>query len=149
MYNFHPPLTAFPFALLTSVLIVEGLLFIKRLSTRFSSLVFTRQFLLILAAIFAVAGYLSGNLARSRIGEMAINVEAAMDFHHTIATALLFVIIPCPLLALLMEKVKFGKHYFKLIYLVFLIASFGLTVYTGYLGGQLVFAHAVGVVPLP
>lgn len=98
-----------------------------------------------LNAFFVVCGYLSGYWARSLAGAGDEVKDALVDYHHTIGTLLLFLAIPCPGLAWLMDRAKFGTVLFRCFYLVLLIATFACTIYAGYLGGKMVFEHAVGV----
>jgi len=139
--NLHPPLTAFPLALITAVVILE-IINCFRPSSKLKSAI---EINLFLAMIAAIAAFYSGYQAAENASlDFKVN-EDIIAWHHTVGRLILFSIIPAFFLSLIAERAEYFRAGFKAFYYLLLGISFFLVVYTGYLGGELVFSYGAGV----
>lgn len=140
-YNFHPVVSHFPIALLLVVLILEFL-------TLFSSKVIFRSALevnLVCSVVFAVLAFVSGYQG-SEFANASFKIsDELIAPHHNAGRSLLFTIFPALLFYFAAKGAKHGKALFKTLYLVCLSASMAIALYSGYLGGQLVFKYGAAV----
>ena len=146
MLNLHPPVSAFPFALL----VVAGLLELVRIFLRRDWVEHGITVCVAGAVCSAIAAFLTGYSAAERAdGTFSIPDEVIAQ-HHNAGRLLLFAVIPCALLRGATIFATHGRIGFSLAYRALLTVCIGLVVYTGYLGGKLVFEHGAGVTaPIP
>lgn len=137
----HPPLSAFPFALTTTVVLSEfcALLTKNELFARGA------HYLLLFCCLVGVGTYYSGYFS-AEAAQASLNVPRdAITTHQSFAKASLILLF----IALLLSQLRFvatrGRKLFGAAYGVILGCGFGLVVYTGFLGGELVFSYGVGV----
>jgi len=145
VYNFHPPLTAFPLALFTVVVVLEGVsLFYKSEQLRMAIKVNV-----LFAGLAVVCAFYSGywgNEYASQTFEVSADL---ISQHHVAGRLLLFCSVPCVGLCFIWEKAKHRPDLFRGAYYGFLSVCFFLVLYTGYLGAGLVFDHGAGVMIVP
>lgn len=141
MYNFHPPLSAFPFALITLVALLEIFNF-RGTSATFRAAIRVNLFA---AGVATIAAFLSGYGASEAANQSFTVADEVIARHHFFGRFLLFVIIPCVAVRLIADRAKHGTRLFVGAYYLLLVVSIGLVVYTGFLGGKLVFESGAGV----
>lgn len=137
--HLHAMIIHFPIALLLIGFLSELLsLFIK--NNFFKNTAF---YLLLLGALGAIAAYASGNYAGDGIEEGPLKIP--MELHEQAALISLWLAIITALFSVLIYyfKVQNAKAKWVGILLYALLAV--SVARTGYLGGQLVFSHGVGV----
>jgi len=137
--HLHAIIIHFPIALLLVGFLSEFLaLFIKK-----DFLKNTAFYLLLLGALGAIAAYVSGNYAGDGIEEGPLNIP--MELHEKAALITLWLAIITALFSVLIYyfKIQNSKAKWAGILLYALLAV--SVARTGYLGGQLVFSHGVGV----
>jgi uncharacterized membrane protein len=137
----HPPFTSFPVPLLFTACAME----IAVLLTKRDSLKITVQILLLLAAIFTGLSFYTGYGASEAADQFFKIPNDVISFHHSIGRATLLCIIPLCAVSLLRSYAKYGIKFFSAVYILLLISTLLLAVYTGYLGGELVFKYGAGV----
>jgi uncharacterized membrane protein len=145
MYNLHPPLSAFPIVLLVVVVVLELVAYRRRPEWRTAI-----EFLLVLSVVATVAAFFSGYQG-SDLADQTFRVsDEVIAWHHTCGRLVLFLVLPCAALRFVCTRARYNARAFAVAYGVVLTVCVGLVLYTGYLGGQLVFAHGAGVyAPLP
>ena len=143
--HIHPALSAFPFALLTMVVSLEvyGLVRPEKRPHR------TILINLAAAVLFTAGAFFSGYYARESASQAFSIPDEIISFHHTIGRLLLLLIGPCFGLALICEHGPVNPRLFRALYLAILLTCFLLVLYTGFLGGNLVFSHGAGVSVAP
>jgi len=144
MVNLHPPLTAFPPALLVLCIIFElKYMLSKSKIERISALELIHY-----TTGFSILTYLSGYIG-SEFADQTFAIDPALiSFHEQVARVSLLLLITASILSLVVKetKQKLARSAFQL----FLLLSFGVILYTANLGGELVFKHGAGVsAPLP
>lgn len=141
MIDLHPPLSAMPLGLIVLAALLEAYCLLRPSAM----LAYAAGVNLVAAAIFSLAAFFSGyGAAESANRSFQISNEVISQ-HHSFGRLLLFAIIPCAALKVISTAASHGKATFRGIYLLFLAISVGLVLYTGYLGGRLVFIHGAGV----
>lgn len=141
MYNFHPVLTSFPFALLSCVLVAELLvLFWPKPFAGIATL-----WVLVCSILGTLAAFFSGYQASDLANASFVVSDSLIENHHSWGRLLLFAIFPCLALKYAAVNAKYSRNFFKASYLVLLVTCWLLALYTGYLGGNLVFKHGAGV----
>lgn len=141
MYNFHPPLSSLPFALLG----VIGFLELANLLRRSDTLRAAITVNVVLAALGTVLAFFSGYQA-SELADQTFKIpDDAISLHHACGRALLFAVLPCAAVRIISERATHALGLFRALYYISLAISLSLVVYTGYLGGKLVFEHGAGV----
>lgn len=140
-FNLHPPLTAFPLALIVCIAFLQLLYLIKK-SAALRNAININFILSVLATIAAFfSGYQAGDMADKTF---AID-DALIAAHHSYGRLLLFTFITCAAFRLASEKAAYNRNFFSALYYITLLISLVLVIYTGYLGGNLVFVHGAGV----
>ena len=139
--NLHPPLAAFPLALL----VVVGLLEIVQLIRPRINFGLVIRVNLILAVVGTVAAFFSGYQASDLANQTFQVADDVIAEHHLWGRLLLFVIVPCATLQILATVAQHGRNWFRCAYYISLIAAIALVLRTGWLGGDLVFQHGAGV----
>lgn len=137
--HLHAMLVHFPIALLFTAFLFELISFISKREF-FKHITIS---LVVLAALGAIAAYLSGDEAGEGIENGPFKIP--MDLHEDAALITL-------LLSIVLAVYKLGSYFFeysffkmKAISLVLFIALVSSVSYTAYLGGQLVYKHGAGV----
>lgn len=141
MINLHPPATTFPFAFVLLLCAIEIWLFFRPAAHLFH----TRDLVLGAYGIGVVLAFFSGYHGSEFADLEQETLAAAVSLHHTIGKILLFVTIPTVLFGLVYTRATQGKYVLCAGYYVLLCIALGLTLYTGYLGGELVFSYGAGV----
>ncbi|MBN8550775.1 MAG: hypothetical protein J0M12_15785 [Deltaproteobacteria bacterium] len=141
MIHLHPPLTAFPLALISVATLLEIWCMIRPSSACRAAI----RINLILAAVFVVAAFFSGYWASDSANQTFIVSDETIRQHHNAGRLLLFLIFPCAALEFLSAHATHNPKLFRALYLIALVVCFGLVVYTGLLGGRLVFLEGAGV----
>jgi len=100
---------------------------------------------LYLAALFAAASVITGLLAASRVPHND-RAHAIMETHETLGYIILGTIVVLALWRLFLANRLPAK--FALWHLLLAVIGFGLVVYSGYLGGEMVYTYGVGVAPV-
>lgn len=140
-FELHPPLTAFPVALLTLVVIFEGIALARPAPGWRHSI----EVLLVLAVLAVAAAFFSGYQASDRANQTFTIADEVIAWHHVMGRALLFAIVPCAALRFVAARARFNRTGFYTAYGFALALCLGLVAYTGWLGGELVFEHGAGV----
>ena len=144
MINFHPPLSSFPAVTLVLAVASELIAFFKRHNKLASnSYRVMAQRLIFIGCCFTCVTYLSGYFGEdqaSQTFEVPTNIIAT---HQAWAKAILVSLIPLIIFTILRNMS--AKLAVNVLYYFFLTLSLGLTIYTSYLGGTLVFKHGAGV----
>ncbi len=100
---------------------------------------------LYLAALSVMFSFITGLLAASRVAHND-NAHQIMETHETLGYVILGVILLLALWRLLLPS-RFLARLEKL-HLLIGIAGFGVMIYSGYLGGEMVYTHGVAVAPV-
>ncbi|HEY9222436.1 MAG TPA: DUF2231 domain-containing protein [Lutibacter sp.] len=137
--HLHAIIIHFPIALLMIGFLSELLaLFIKK-----DFLKNTAFYLLLLGALGAIAAYVSGNYAGDGIEEGPLKIP--VELHEQAALITLWLAIITALFSVLIYYFKIQNSKAKWAgILLYALLAFSVA-RTGYLGGQLVFSHGVGV----
>lgn len=105
---------------------------------------------LVAGAVSVILAFFSGYSASEYADQTFQVSDDLIGLHHTMGRLLLFMVLPSVALKILSSRAQFGRGAFRGFYLGVLIMCVGLVIYTGYLGGQLVFGYGAGVyAPLP
>lgn len=137
----HPPLTIFPLPILCLVILLE---IMSKVNPQYSSpkIIFL---LLICFLISMTAAFFSGYHA-NEYADMTFKItDDIISTHHTWGR--LAFILSFPLLAFnwISQKALFNKKIWHSIYYILLLTVALLIIWTGSLGGKLVFEHGAGV----
>lgn len=144
-FNFHPPLASFPVALLSVIFFLEILL-ISRLFSRWGSVLrHTVTVNIILATIAVIATFFSGYRAMDLAILETSRLQDAVAYHQNLGRLLLFSMLACFAFYVISHKAQYLKNFFWMGYYLLLLLCMMLVIFTGYIGGDLVFTHAVGV----
>lgn len=100
-------------------------------------------YLLLLGAIGAIVAYISGSYAGEGIEEGPLKIP--MKLHENAALATLLLAIITALLKVSLFYFKYHNIWAKRLYITLFTALTVAVLYTGYLGGQLVYSHGAGV----
>jgi uncharacterized membrane protein len=135
----HPFFVHFPIALLVTAW-VSHILYWWRKHPSF--LLFSR-FLLVGAAFGAMLAALSGGWAENAAGELGVEVHEAIEQHETLGYVQAWIL---PVLALwgVLRRNKMLERELSIFFGVMMLATV-LMLYTGWLGGGLVYDRGVGV----
>lgn len=143
MINFHPPLTAFPIAFICLVTVLELLnisLFKENAGLKFSI-----KILLVASLFGSIAAFFSGYQASELANQSFQVADEVIQRHHVFGRSLLILNIVLVGIYFIQQSAKFYLKFFKICYYCLLLLNLALVIYTGYLGGQLVFSHGAGV----
>lgn len=141
MYNLHPPLTSFPFALFSVVVILE----VVNLRRPNQTVQGAARINLVLAGVFTLFAFLSGYMGNEFANRGGPVSQDAIEFHHLMGKALLFLIVPTVALKFVHVAAEHNKAAFGWLYAACLAVTYLLVLYTGFLGAELVFEHGAGV----
>lgn len=136
--NLHPFLSAFPPVLIIQAFVCE-LILLRAADREFWKKV--GRYTLVAALIFTAAAFFSGYFAAEDASQTFNVSQDVIANHHNFGRLLLFALIPVTLFSFLRDD----SCRLNLLYLFFLAAALALVLYTGWLGGNLVFRHGAGV----
>ncbi|WP_373550017.1 DUF2231 domain-containing protein [Haliscomenobacter sp.] len=137
--HIHAMLIHFPIALLMTGFLSEVIaLFSKKDFFKHAAF-----YLLLLGALGASAAYISGSYAGEGIEEGPL--EIPMELHENAALLTLWLSIITAMFRVVLYYFKYNRTWTKWVGILLFSALIGAITYTGYLGGQLVYAHGAGV----
>ena len=142
MVAVHPPLSGMPLAFIAMLVGVE--LLRARRAWR-ESLRVTRNVAIMAVVISTTSAFFSGYQASSSLGDLSAEIQGAVGAHHAYGRLLLFNALLLGTFAWLESRATHGRAFMFSLYILTLLAQLGLTVLVGYLGGELVFIHRLGV----
>lgn len=137
--HMHAMAVHFPIALL-----MVG--FLSELISFFFNKMFFRRvafYLLVLSTFGTIASYLSGKAAGEGMDEGSL--AKAMALHEQAATISLWLIIVTAVFYLGIFILKNNKSWLRILSIILFAGAIAAIARTGYLGGQLVYAHGAGV----
>jgi len=135
----HPFFVHFPIALLLSAVLAH-LLFWSR---KHPSLLLFSRFLLVGAALGALLSALSGGWAEDAAGDLRAEVHEAIEQHETLGYIQAWLLPVLAMWGVLRRKTMLERE--LSIFFGVMLLSTVLMLYTGWLGGSLVYEHGVGV----
>ena len=141
-FNPHPPLTSFPIAGAVLLALLE--LAATRVAQERAS--FARRFLLAAYGVFIALAYFSGSWGLEHAMQPDLPhplADGAANAHQSIARLCLILAFPLLLFGFLLTAA--APRWIRAAYVVVLTLSTLLMLYTGLLGGRLVFEHGAAV----
>jgi len=141
MYALHPPLSGLPLAFILLLVGIEAL----RLTRLRGLLAGFRAVLVSVICVAVLAAFFSGYQAVGRVGDASQVTQDAISLHHIIGRLLL---LNSLLLAgsLWLSVIASQRRWiFSSAYYAILMVQLSLVLYAGYLGGELVFRHGLGM----
>lgn len=141
MVALHPPLSGYPLAFL-SLLVVLEVLCLTRFRTRVLG---ARSIIVVALVISTAASFFSGYQAVSNLSELSERIEGLISQHHTIGRLLLFNVVVLATAYWISGVATQARVVFRALYYLLLTSQLCLTLWVGYLGGELVFEHGIGV----
>ena len=142
MIALHPPLSGMPLAFVVLLVVVEVLRCFGAWRER---LLVTRRVLIISVVVSTCCAFLSGYQASSPLGDLSVEVQDALGQHHAYGRLLLINSLLMGTFSWIAARAVHGKQVMIALYLVTLVIQLGLTLWTGYMGGSLVFDRGLGV----
>lgn len=143
IYDIHPFLASFPAAILVCAICLESIDLLRyEKSDNFKSSAFI---LVILALIFTGSAFFAGYFAGENTAPYFKIPEEIHRTHHNFGRLLLISFAPLICIGILINTIKKNNSLLKGTYLIFLIVSLSLSLYTGYLGSEIVFKNGGGV----
>lgn len=139
--NLHPPFSAFPFALLLLASIAELVALVRPSPVTRRIAVWN----LIAGSVGVALAFFSGYQAAETFQQRFVVDESLVQFHHLTGKVALISVVITLALRWAAEGALFYRRTFFGLYLAALTVTLGVVVYTGYLGGELVFTHGAGV----
>lgn len=142
MIALHPPLSGMPLAFIALLVVVEVM---RCLGAWRERLCVTRTILILSVVVSTVCAFLSGYQASSPLGDLSVEVQDALGQHHAYGRLLLINSLLMGAFSWIAARAVHGKKAMASLYLVTLVIQLGLTLWTGYMGGSLVFDRGLGV----
>jgi uncharacterized membrane protein len=142
MIDLHPSMSGLPLAGALLLVVSELLYCVPRLRP---SRPIVQTTAVIACVVTVLAAFISGYQASSRAGELSGVVETAMANHHSFGRLLLINSLLLATFFFLSRVAVHGKRVVRALYYVSCLGHVVGTVWVGYLGGRLVFEHAVNV----
>ena len=105
----------------------------------------TRNVAIMAVVISTTSAFFSGYQASSSLGDLSAEIQGAVGAHHAYGRLLLFNALLLGTFAWLESRATHGRGFMFFLYVLTLLVQLGLTVLVGYLGGELVFIHRLGV----
>lgn len=105
----------------------------------------TRNVAIMAVVISTTSAFFSGYQASSSLGDLSAEIQGAIGAHHAYGRLLLFNALLLGTFAWLGSRATHGRRFMFSLYILTLVAQLGLTVLVGFLGGELVFIHRLGV----
>jgi len=139
----HPAIVHFPIALAMVALLFEVISRHRRLA----GLAPAGSLLVVLAALGALAAYVTGRLAAD---EAVVPPDAAgiLDTHEDLGIAVMVGLVMLALVRLALARGGRSSGVAAWLYIGAFAVVVALVVRTGHLGGQMVFRHGVGTAPV-
>jgi uncharacterized membrane protein len=139
--DLHPPLSSFPIALITVAAMLEfaGAVLNRKILSQ------TAGICLRIGGVFLIAAFITGNLASEHANQTFTVPDEAIASHYNMGRLLLFCTVPCIALEIFSKRATHGRVGFVIAYRVVLAFIAALVLYTGHLGGELVFEHGAAV----
>ena len=145
MPNIHPPLVAFPAALLVVALLLEVLSLVKKSEP----LSYAARINLLIGSVMSLAAFFSGYQANEFADQTFKISDDVISRHHFYGRLLLFTVIPSCICKYAADFGSYHKNVFRYCSLFALFISVCLVAITGFLGGELVFRYGAGVYAVP
>lgn len=145
-FNPHPVLASFPLAFIVLGFLLE----LCDLLRRDKIFGFVVRVMVVIATLGVAAAFYSGYFAieGAEGGSFAVpNDEVA--FHHNFGRILLFMVVPLLILNFAKDKAVTSRQVWNGLYYIFFATCALISIYVGYLGGELIFKHGVGVHVMP
>lgn len=139
--HLHPPLSAFPFALLTVVVLLE----IGRMLGLIKNGEGVVRVNLLIASLASIATFFSGYYSGSQSSVTFKVDESALTSHIAAGRIVLLSLFPCLACYFITQMNPVNPKPFRVLYLLFLFVAYSAVLVSGYLGGELVFQHGAGV----
>lgn len=136
--NFHPFLSAFPVVLINLAFFAEIFIIFSKDNSNWRWL---SRLLILLSFLFTAAAFFSGYFAAESASQSFVVSPEVIAIHHNWGRALLFLLLPTLIFSYLRED----RLVFAWIFRILLVLAWSVTLYTGYLGGDLVFSKGAGV----
>ncbi len=140
-FALHPPLTAFPLVLLCAVATLELIDLLQNNSRSETA----ARVLLVFYAVAILAAFFSGYGAGEGASQTFQIKDEAISVHHSVGRILLFLSLPLLGFKFASGTASTMGRVFGVLYGICLVLCIALAMYTGYLGGKLVFEHGAGV----
>lgn len=138
----HPPLSGMPLAFTFLLCCVEGLFWLPLASRLLPA---ARAMLVPAIALSTLATFISGYQASGSMGEISELAEGALGVHHAMGRFVLINSVLLGAFAWLSAVARRNQRLFQSLYFMSLAVQLALVVWTGSLGGDLVFSHRIGV----
>ena len=100
-------------------------------------------YLLLLGTFGVIAAYISGSYAGDGIEEGPL--KSPVELHENVALITLLLTILTALLRSFLIYFNYKNNWINYLSFILFTAATAAIIYTGYLGGQLVYSHGVGV----
>lgn len=146
MISLHPPLSGLPFSFVLLLVGVECARLRRELRDRLAPAVSP---LVIITVLSTICTFLSGYQASSTLNELAPVVEAELGTHHAVGRLLVINAIIMATFFRVSRTATHGRQFLRSLYFLTLALQLTLTVWVGYMGGELVFSRGLGVTVLP
>jgi uncharacterized membrane protein len=140
-FNIHPPLSSFPFALLSVVVFLEIISAIKKSEVLRKAITVN----LCIAAISVICAFFSGYQAENLYKVENEKLAEIITYHHNLGRFLLFTLLACVITYFAAIKGRYNRKLFFAAYYLLLALCFALVILSGYIGGEMVFKHGIGV----
>lgn len=142
MIQVHPPLSGFPLACAVLLCVVEACRLRGKSAAR---LEWARGFLVVSSLVFTSAAFLSGYQASAPLNEVAVPIQDALGRHHAYGRLLLINSIAMMTFFAVGARALHGKVLMETLYRLSIVAQLILALWTGSMGGSLVFDYGLGV----
>ena len=141
MIQLHPPCSGMPLAFVILLVAVEVVAWCRPLMPVRG----IRAVLVAACVVATLAAFLTGYQASSGTSELSEVQKEVLSIHHTLGKLLLcnVVLLGTWCFVLAVAKERLGT--WRALYLLTLVIQCVLTVWVGFLGGELVFHHGVGL----
>jgi uncharacterized membrane protein len=140
-FNFHPPLSSAPVVLFCLTALAECLRLVRP-TAHFDFLV---RFCLCAAVVATGLAFLSGYQGNEFANATFTVDDRFIAAHHWWGRSLLFLSLFCLALEIVAVRAIYAQSIFMWLYRCVLLCCVGAGLYTGYLGGELVFEHGAAV----
>ncbi len=110
-----------------------------------AKLLVTRRILIFAVVVSTALAFMSGYQASSPLGDVSADIQSAVGRHHAYGRLLLINALLMVSFAWLGGRALHGRKTLLFLYSVSLVTQLALSLFVGYLGGDLVFGYGVGV----
>jgi uncharacterized membrane protein len=146
MISLHPPLSGLPFSFVLLLVGVECARLRGAWRDRLAPFVSP---LIIVTVLSTICTFLSGYQASSSLTDLAPAVEAELGTHHAVGRLLMINAIIMVSFFRVSKTATHGRQLLRALYFLTLAIQFVLTIWVGYMGGELVFGRGLGVTIRP